>query len=88
MKTRNLLLGMACMAAFTACSNNEEPVVPAEQTRTVTINVGIGADTRSALTVDGNGLKRTWDSADILTVAFKDAKGTSTYEQFELNVQL
>ena len=84
MKTRNLLLGMACMAAFTACSNNEEPVVPAEQTRTVTINVGIGADTRSALTVDGNGLKRTWDSADILTVAFKDAKGTSTYEQFEL----
>lgn len=84
MKTRNLLLGMACMAAFTACSNNEEPVMPAAQTRVVTINVGTGADTRSALVVDGDGLKRTWDSADILSIAFKDAKGTTTVEQFEL----
>lgn len=84
MKTRNLLLGMACMATFTACSNNEEPVMPAAQTRVVTINVGTGADTRSALAVDGVSLKRTWASTDKLTVAFKDAKGTSTYEQFEL----
>jgi hypothetical protein len=84
MKTRNLLLGMACMAAFTACSNNEEPVMPAEQTRTVTIKVGIGADTRTDLAVDGVGLKRTWDSEDRLNVAFKDAKGELVVEQFNM----
>ncbi len=84
MKTRNLLLGMACMAAFTACSNNEEPVAPAAQTRTVTINVNTGADTRTNLAVDGTGLKRTWASTDQLSIYFKDADGNKTLELFQL----
>ena len=84
MKTRNLLLGMACMAAFTACSNNEEPVMPAAQTRAVTINVGTGADTRSALAVDGVSLKRTWASTDKLSILFLDEDYTVVLENFNL----
>lgn len=84
MKTRNLLLGMACMAAFTACSNNDEPVIPAVQTRAVTINVSTGADTRTALTVDGNGLKRTWAASDKLSIYFMGADNTEVLEVFDL----
>jgi hypothetical protein len=84
MKTRNLLLGMACMAAFTACSNNEEPVMPAAQTRVVTINVGTGADTRSALAVDGVSLKRTWASTDKLSILFLGEDNTAVLENFNL----
>ena len=84
MKTRNLLLGMACMAAFTACSNNEEPVVPAAKTRAVTINVSTGADTRTVLAVDGVGLKRTWASTDKLALLFLDADNNKVFEEFDL----
>lgn len=84
MKTRNLLLGMACMAAFTACSNNEEPVMPVAQTRTVTINVSTGADTRTSLVADGEGLKRTFASTDKLSILFKDADDNEVLEIFDL----
>ena len=73
MKTRNLLLALGCAAAFTACTNNDEPAVaPAPAMRTVTLSVDVAepADTRVGYTEEDNTYKFEWRAGDELHVFY------------------
>ena len=73
MKTRNLLLALGCAAAFTACTNNDEPAVaPAMRTVTLSVEVAEPADTRVAYTEDGTTYKVAWAEGDKLRMFYKN----------------
>ena len=73
MKTRNLLLALGCAVAFTACTNDNEPVVaPAMRTVTLSVEVAEPADTRVAYTVNEDVYKFAWTSTDKLLVFYYD----------------
>ena len=71
MKTKNLLLALCCIATLTACSNNDELIVPPTM-RTVTLSVEVAepADTRVAYTAneDGTIYKFAWSGGEKLRV--------------------
>lgn len=79
MKTiSKILFGVCCMAAFTACSNDDEVRLAAEQPHEMTLSVNTGAaDTRTELSVpeDGLGLKRVWKEGDKISVIFQKEVG-------------
>ena len=75
MKTRNLLLALGCAVAFTACTNDNEPVVaPAMRTVTLSVEVAEPADTRVAYTPNEDVYKFAWTSTDKLLVIYYDEK--------------
>ncbi len=65
------LFGMCCLAAITACSNSEEPVINTDQPHEMTLSVNTGADTRTELTENGTALKRVWKAGDKISVIFQ-----------------
>lgn len=81
MKTINkILFAVCCMAAFTACSNDDDVLLSAEQPHEMSFTVNSGADTRTVLTVpeDGKGLKRVWKDGDKISVIFQKEVGGET----------
>lgn len=82
MKTRNLLLALGCAAAFTACTNNDEPAVaPVLRTVTLSVEVAEPADTRVEYTEDGTTYKFKWSADDKLRV-FYNKDGEEKYADF------
>lgn len=83
MKTRNLLLALGCAAAFTACTNNDEPAMaPVLRTVTLSVEVAEPADTRVAYTTDDDKTyKFEWSASDKLRVFYKEGE-TETYADF------
>lgn len=78
MKTiSKILFGVCCMAAFTACSNDDEVRIAASQPHEMTLSVSTGTDTRTELSVpeDGLGLKRVWKEGDKISVIFQKEVG-------------
>ena len=86
MKTRNFLLALGCAAAFTACTNNDEPAVaPAMRTVTLSVEVAEPADTRVDYTEDGNTYKFKWSNSDKLRVFYEEQDGLyRKYEDFSI----
>ena len=82
MKTRNLLLALGCAAAFTACTNNDEPAVaPAMRTVTLSVEVAEPADTRVEYSTDDEKTyKFKWSGTDKLRVFYND--GEEKYADF------
>ncbi|MGP1477187.1 MAG: hypothetical protein ACTTJK_06965 [Phocaeicola sp.] len=72
-----ILFGVCCMTAFTACSNDDEVRLAAEQPHEMTLSVNTGADTRTELSVSevGSGLKRVWKAGDQISVIFQKEVG-------------
>ncbi|MBR1941037.1 MAG: hypothetical protein IJ845_06870 [Bacteroidaceae bacterium] len=83
MKTRNLLLALGCAAAFTACTNNDEPAVaPVLRTVTLSVEVVEPADTRVAYSTDDEKTyKFKWSDTDKLRV-FYNEDGEEKYADF------
>ena len=72
MKISKILLSMCCVAAFTACSNDDDVALPiAEQPHEMSFTVGSGADTRTTLDADGDKLTRVWKSGDKISVIYR-----------------
>ena len=82
MKTRNLLLALGCAAAFTACTNNDEPAVaPTMRTVTLSVEVAEPADTRVEYSTDDEKTyKFKWSDTDKLRVFYND--GEEKYADF------
>ena len=86
MKTRNLLLALGCAAAFTACTNNDEPAVaPAMRTVTLSVEVAEPADTRVAYTEDGTTYKFAWAEGDKLRMFYKNSSDEEKYADFTVD---
>lgn len=86
MKTRNLLLALGCAAAFTACTNNDEPAVaPAMRTVTLSVEVAEPADTRVAYTEDGTTYKFAWAEGDKLRMFYKNSSNEEKYADFTVD---
>ena len=85
MKTRNLLLALGCAAAFTACTNNDEPAVaPAMRTVTLSVDVAEPADTRVDYTEEGTTYKFEWIDTDKLRV-FYNEDGEEKFTPFTIS---
>lgn len=90
MKTRNLLLALGCAAAFTACTNNDEPAVaPAMRTVTMSVEVEEPASTRVVYEANSDEtlFKFSWEENDWLRVFYKDSEGTETHTDFKIDAE-
>ena len=86
MKPRNILLAFGCVAALTACTNNDEPAMaPAMRTVTMSVTVDESADTRVAYTAnsDETVFQLAWSEGDKLRVFYND--GEEKYTDFEID---
>ena len=87
MKTRNLLLALGCAAAFTACTNNDEPAVapaPAKHVVTLSVDVNEPADTRAAYSEEGSTYKFAWSDGDMIVVFYNDGSD-EVYADFTID---
>ena len=78
MKKIMLYFGAAVLLVLSSCSKED---ASAPKTHPMTIGVSLGEATKSALSVDGTGLKRAWKEGDALVVLCPQTK---TIEKFTL----
>ena len=90
MKIAKLFFGLACMAAFAACTNDDELLTnEVGQPHAMSFTLATGADTRTALAepTDKTGtysLTRTWKDGDAVEVCYSTDGSTMTHETFTL----
>lgn len=76
MKTRNLLLTFCCMAALTACTSNDEPMVnevKAPQPMSITLSLADPATRAQYAEQEDGSLKATWSEGDAVSVLWYDS---------------
>lgn len=90
MRIAKLFFGLACMAAFAACTNDDELLTnEVSQPHAMSFTLSTGADTRTALAepTDKTGtysLTRTWKEGDAVEVCYSTDEETMTHETFTL----
>lgn len=82
MNKTKLLLGVCCLTALMAC-NKVDSVSGGPHPMTITLSRG-DAGTKTAFTVNGENLDRTWKTGDAVTAIYQYPTGTYNREKFEL----